>query len=268
MPASPANDGGHAARARLALFTAAWLLDYRAPEGDHFAILLQASSAVLSALCIGSYLSAAHRNTFAIRVPVLASLFFVVFTAGIGLIRGQTIGSIITTAIPLLLFIGGMVLVFEALESSDDPKRVRTLVITLAVLALVIKPFVAYFTGDDDFDLEYARSKLVSGAITIVMSYSITSLFTRPHWRHGAMVALVAAIVAASITRTYVVVAAVIVAVNIFLIIDRDLTCARDSSGCDGGGGSCHGLGSRRGCVTGRVAVLAGAHGVVRRPRV
>jgi hypothetical protein len=200
----------------LAWFLAAWLFDYRALDGDRVAVVFQIAGATVSALCAARYLATGRKLPWPAHRFVRAALFFVGFTATVGLVRGQAPGTIATTAAPILLFVGGIALTYDALSASAEPDRIRALVLALVLISVILKPFV-HFVTTEDLSLSEVRFQIVSGAMVLLMAHCILAIFHNFRLRDMLITTLVVAIVAAAVTRGYLLIGAAMVLFNVVL---------------------------------------------------
>lgn len=191
----------------------AWLLDYRPLEGDHLAPILQAISVTISAVCIAHYLAGERVLGRRARVSTMILLGFTVFAAAIGFARDQALSTIAATAVPILLLVGGLVLTYDAFVNAKSTEQARSIVLTLAVTSLVLKPFLHFYTTDN-FSLENVRFQIVSGSVVLVLAHCLISFFTRTRPVDLLIFSLVIAIVAASVTRGYILVGVAMLVFN------------------------------------------------------
>jgi hypothetical protein len=201
--------GGEETRAhnRLRLLLLAWLPDYRGLDGDSFAPMLQAAGLTLTATCVLWYCIAPPRHRTMGRVErqaLMGTLVFTAFACAVGFARGQSVGMILTAALPLLLFTAGIRLTADALSATKHPQRVRSLLLRMAVGSILLRPVLQYLVVPD-FDFTNARFEILGGGLIIVLGYSATRMFAKPTASDVAILITAVALVAASVTRTYLV---------------------------------------------------------------
>jgi hypothetical protein len=195
---------------------AAWLWDYRSLAGDHLAPVLQLVATAISCVCVAlAAVDTIPLGRTTRRVIVLFSVF-VAFSSAIGLWRGQAAMAIVSSATPVLLFIGAVLLVYQALATAEEPADVRRVILRLAVLSVVLKPLVYYFVSGA-FSISEVRFQIVSGAIVIVMAHCVLAMFTGLRSKDVAIMTLVVVILAISVTRTFLVIGLGMMAIDLLL---------------------------------------------------
>jgi hypothetical protein len=213
---TPCAAAARSAYISLGWFLGAWLFDYRGLQGDRLAPGLQISGMIVSAVCIWRFLVSGRELARPIRTLVRASLVFVGFTAIVGVVRGQAPTMIVTTALPLLLYVGALVLTYDALSLSEDVARIRSLILSIALCSVVLKPFIHYYTSGD-VTVSEVRFQIVSGAMILVMAHCVAALFTTFRFKDMVIVSVVISILAAAVTRSYLLVAIGMLAFNALL---------------------------------------------------
>jgi hypothetical protein len=204
-----------AAAQPLALLMAAWLVDYRAAEGDGVAPFLQAAGVGLTLLALAHHFSRPRDISTRTRNALTVAVAFVVYALAVGVIQGQAPAVAAKAAVPPLLFSVGLAIGYQALRAAPT-EHVRDMILAFAFASALLKPVTWYF-GSAEVELSEVRYQILSGSLPFLIAYCIVAFSARFTVRDAAILVAVTALIAASVTRTYLVVAAVMVAAQLAL---------------------------------------------------
>lgn len=137
-------------------------------------------------------------------VLVLPASIFIMGASLSGIFRGQLIYDVVSSSIPLLLFITVIICVSAIKIRPDKFKSFLHLVISFALISVLFKLFFGFYYYE--LTLSNARYQIISPALIIVFSYGVASLLYKQQKFGRAALMLSVLVAFLSVTRSYIVV--------------------------------------------------------------
>jgi hypothetical protein len=158
-----------------------------------------------------------HRSSVRLVAPFI---LFLTSSVCVALMHDRAIYLTLTSALPLFLFITTILVTVEFSDTIEDLNFFMSTVVFFGLCTAVWKFFFSIYYWE--LDLSHARTQILSGAITSLFSYSVTSIFVAS--RRLALWALfiTVAIVLISVTRTYFLIFCMIIFSLAFILPQKE----------------------------------------------
>lgn len=191
------------------LLLAAWLIDFPS-EGqgkglDTQAYFLGIYILALTVMLIG------HRDTgrriTGLPTAMVCGVFYLGVAISGGLIANQSVYMILRNALTVAIYLSSMFVTARVVLNSD-PGKIRRL-LGLFCLLYAVSNFIMFYLAKGGIDFEYVRYQIIGVSVIAALAYLTLLLMFRLNTFEFLAMAANTAIVLASITRTYLLVAVI-----------------------------------------------------------